>query len=114
MMRIHSRNVFGPRRSYWVNATNGERDLAGKLLNTGELDNIGVDGISGGVGGGLLLDSSSPNIYSGSSIGLGPVHSPSNRLCVTCNNARASGSNKNALCTITNREILITLDKICG
>jgi hypothetical protein len=106
-----------------VNATNGELDLAGKLLNAGELDNIGVDGACGGVGvdgacggvgGGLLLYPSSLNIYSGSSIGLGPVHSPSNRFWVTWNNSRVSGSNKNALCIIINREIFITLDKIWG
>src|SRR6185437_16415291 len=93
MMRIHSRNVFRPCRACWVNATNGERDRAGKLSNAGELDNIGVDGACGGVGGGLLRSPSSPNIYSGSSIGLGPVHSPSPRLWVTCNNSRAPGSN---------------------
>lgn len=53
-MRIYSRNVFCPRRSCWVNATNSERDLAGKLLNAGELDNIRVDDILGSVSGGLL------------------------------------------------------------
>jgi hypothetical protein len=80
MIRIHSRNVFYPCRSYWVNATNGELDLAGKQLNAGELDNIGVDSVYSVVGGGVLLYPSSLNIYLGSSIGLGPFHSLLNRL----------------------------------